>query len=258
MYRYIRNKISAGKMNLEKVKILIATIKSWNLRNAHKLRNLYSSVWEIEIIENKDKLKFELLKDLNPDYVFFPHWSWTVPREIYENYECIGFHIGDLPYGKGGSPLQNHIIRKIYRTKITAFRITGELDSGDIYIKEDFCLEVGSAEELFIKASEVIFFRMIPYIIREKPTPTKQEGYSTFFPRRKPEDSNLLTANINSIEDFYDFVRMLDAEGYPKAYIKIGNLKILFSEATLRSGRVVGRFEVEEDDGKSSFDFRPS
>lgn len=230
------------------MRIVIATIKSWNIENANKLMELYKNQWKIKVITSKADLTKSLLDEFKPDYIFFPHWSWLVPEDIFKTYECIGFHLGDLPYGRGGSPLQNHIIRKIYNTKITAFRIEEGIDRGRIYLKRDFYLGVGRAEELFIKMSEIIFFDMIPFIINFRPKPYEQVGESYMFQRRTEQQSDLLSANINDIQDFYDFVRMLDAEGYPKAYIKLGKLKIEFSEAVLYSNNVVGRFRVMLED----------
>ena len=44
----------------------------------------------------------------------------------------------------------------------------------------------------------------------------------------------------------YDIIRMLDAEGYPRAYIKMDNLKILFSEAH-KNDKLIGRVEIIEE-----------
>ncbi|MEJ5338860.1 MAG: hypothetical protein WHS43_04310 [Aquificaceae bacterium] len=229
-------------------KVLIATIRRWNVKNALRFRDLYKDKYQTHIVEKPEDLNEDMLYSLNPDYVFFPHWSWMIPEWLYTKYNCIGFHIGDLPEGRGGSPLQNHIIRKIYRTKITAFRISGGIDEGDIFLKHDIWLELGTAEELFIKISNIIFFSMIPTIIECNITPYKQEGKGSIYRRLKPENSNILDANISNLEDFYDFIRMLDAEDYPKAFIKLGKLKIEFTEAVLKVDKVVGRFEVIEDD----------
>lgn len=94
------------------MRIVIATIKSWNIENANKLMELYKNQWKIKVITSKADLTKSLLDEFKPDYIFFPHWSWLVPEDIFKTYECIGFHLGDLPYGRGGSPLQNHIIKK--------------------------------------------------------------------------------------------------------------------------------------------------
>lgn len=42
----------------------------------------------------------------------------------------------DLPYGRGGSPLQNLIVRNHYKTKISEIRVKKEIDSGPIYLKK--------------------------------------------------------------------------------------------------------------------------
>ncbi len=236
-------------------RIVIATIKSWNIKYANELKDLFANKLEVFVITERENLKVDLLSRIKPKYIFLPHWSWKVPEEIYRNFECIAFHITDLPFGRGGSPLQNLIKRKIYNTKISAFRIQGKLDSGDIYLKRDFYIGLGSAEEILITASKIIFFEMIPYIIENNPKPYKQEGEVVVFKRLTPKDSNIQKADLRNIDEFYDFVRMLDGEGYPKAFLKLGKLKIFFSEIHKKTDGLVGRFEViedEEDIGRSS------
>ena len=225
-------------------KVVIATIKSWNIRNAYKFKELYKDKYEIVIITDKRELSEKNIRSINPEWIFFPHWSWIIPPELYEKYTCVVFHITDLPFGRGGSPLQNLIQRKIYHTKISAIQAEEGIDTGKIYLKKDFYIGIGSAEEIFIAASQIIFFDMIPYILENKPIPQTQEGEVIVFKRRKPKESNLQKAEIKNLDDFYDFVRMLDAEGYPKAFFKINNLKIEFSEVHKKSNKLVGRFEV--------------
>ena len=42
----------------------------------------------------------------------------------------------DLPYGRGGSPLQNLIVRGHKHTMISAIKCVKELDAGPIYLKK--------------------------------------------------------------------------------------------------------------------------
>lgn len=231
-----------------KNKIIIATIKSWNIDNAYKFRELYKNKYEVTIFRDKKELNKEIINSINPRWIFFPHWSWIIPPEIYKKYTCVVFHITDLPFGRGGSPLQNLISKKIYETKISALKVTEKLDAGPIYLKENFYIGLGSAEEIFIQASEIIFFKMIPFIIDKNPQPIKQMGEIVTFKRRKPEESELELANIDSLKDFYDFVRMLDGEGYPKAFLKFNKFRIEFSKAQLKLNRLVGRFEITEEE----------
>jgi methionyl-tRNA formyltransferase len=230
-----------------KENVVIATIKSWNVRNAKKLKEDLQGKYDVWIITEKENLTYETLDKIKPTFVFFPHWSWKIPREIHENFNCVGFHMTDLPYGRGGSPLQNLILNKVYETVITAFRITEELDAGEIYMKVPFYIGVGSAEEIYMKASEIIFTKMIPYILENRPAPTKQSGEVVVFKRRTPNQSDIMKADIQSLDDIYDFIRMLDAEDYPKAFIQIGKMKILFSEVHRKNEKLVGRFEIIEE-----------
>lgn len=228
--------------------IVIATIKEWNIENYFRLKSSFDTKYNFYLISNKEELTFDNLKSINPKYVFFPHWSWILEEDIYINFNCIVFHMTDLPYGRGGSPLQNLIVNEVYDTKISALRADGGLDTGDIYLKEDFNIMLGSAEENFIKLSNIVFEKMIPRLIQETISPIKQSGDITTFRRRTFEDSDISKLENFNISKLYDFIRMLDAEGYPKAFIKLDNLHIELSEVHLKNKKLVGRFEVFENE----------
>jgi methionyl-tRNA formyltransferase len=154
----------------------------------------------------------------------------------------------DLPYGRGGSPFQNLIMNEIYDTKISALKVDSGLDMGDIYLKEECNISIGSAQENFVKISSIIFEKMIPAFLKNELIPQKQSGKVTEFKTRKPNESNILTLDKKSISKLYDFIRMLDAEGYPKAYIELENIKIEFSQVHQKDKKLIGRFEVIENE----------
>lgn len=193
--------------------------------------------------EKKDLNQENLIK-INPDYIFFPHWSYLIPQDIYENFRCIVFHMADLPYGRGGSPLQNLIVRGHKDTKISALRVTNTIDGGPVYMKEDLNLN-GTAEEIFLRASNIIFEKMLPRFLTEELTPKEQVGEVVSFRRRTPEQSELSVEA--SLEQLYDHIRMLDAEGYPKAYLTFGKYKLQFSRASYKGNRIIADVEIMED-----------
>lgn len=41
----------------------------------------------------------------------------------------------NLPYGRGGSPVQNLILNGHKKTIISALNVTKDLDAGDVYLK---------------------------------------------------------------------------------------------------------------------------
>ena len=66
--------------------IIIATIKEWNISNYFKLKETLNSKYNFHLITQKEELTFENVAQINPKYIFFPHWSWIIPEEIYNNY----------------------------------------------------------------------------------------------------------------------------------------------------------------------------
>lgn len=188
-------------------------------------------------LTDKAALTRAKLAELKPDYVFLPHWSHIVPPDVFENFNCVIFHMTDVPFGRGGSPLQNLLSRGIYETKISALRCVKELDAGDVYLKKPFTL-TGRAEEIYKRAAHLIE-DMIVEIVRTKPQPQPQQGKPVVFQRRKPEESNLATlANMTAV---YDHIRMLDADGYPRAFLTAENFTVEFENAEFKDGQVIAR-----------------
>ena len=172
--------------------------------------------------------------EIDPEYIFFPHWSWKVDKAITDEFRCVCFHMTDLPYGRGGSPLQNLIANGYETTKITALAMTDEIDAGPVYIKKELSLE-GNADSIFRRASNIVF-DMVAEIIKQDIEPVPQQGDPVYFKRRTPEQSKLL--EHGDLKSVYDHVRMLDAEGYPPAFIDYGEYRIEFTEAVMVNGEL--------------------
>jgi methionyl-tRNA formyltransferase len=105
------------------------------------------------------------------------------------------------------------------------------IDTGDIYLKETLSLE-GTATEIFERTSPIIQ-SMIEKIIDEQIEPKPQVGKPIIFKRRKPEESNITA--LQELEEVFDYIRMLDCEGYPNAFVETENFKLDFSNAQLNT-----------------------
>lgn len=207
-------------------KYIILSEKVWHKDLFLTLKDkFFNDSWLL--IDTKEDFNLNHLDTFKPTKIFIPHWSHIIPKEIYENHECIVFHMTDLPFGRGGSPLQNLISRGFTTTKISAIKVEKGIDTGDIYLKKALSLE-GTATAIFERATGVIQ-EMICEIIDEKVEPKPQVGEITEFKRRKPEDSNLI--DLSDLEQVYDYIRMLDCEGYPHAFIETPHLKFEFTTA---------------------------
>jgi methionyl-tRNA formyltransferase len=213
--------------------LVVAQSKVWNPKLILNLRKAVN--YKVVEIARPDQLNFKFLSELNPKFVFFPHWSSRITRDIFENFECVIFHMTDLPFGRGGSPLQNLIVRGFTETKISAIKCVAELDAGPIYMKGSLTLE-GTAQQIFVRAAGIIE-EMIVEIVKKTPQPTEQLGEVVVFERRNPNESEMISTK--SVTELYDFIRMLDADGYPHAFIECGSFKIQFRNANISNGRLL-------------------
>ena len=141
--------------------LLLLSSRPWNSALADRLsRQLKRSV---ESIADPAKLTPEAVEAIDPHWIFVPHWSHLIPESIWGSWPTVIFHMTDLPYGRGGSPLQNLIQKGHSNTMLSALRCGSGLDTGDIYTKQPLSLH-GSAEEIFLRADGVIE-KMIEQIV---------------------------------------------------------------------------------------------
>jgi len=85
---------------------------------------------------------------------------------------------------------------------------------------------------------------MIPYLLRNKITPKPQKGKIVIFKRRMPEDSKI-PENL-TFDKVYDYIRMLDAEGYPPSFLETKNLKFEFKNAIKKNKYIEAKVYITE------------
>ena len=124
---------------------LVVGSKPWNRQAFIDTIRRLPGEWHF--VGSREGLTSAMVDQLDPRFVFFLHWSWKVPPETVNRHECINFHMTDLPYGRGGSPLQNLILRGHSTTQLTAHRMTNGIDDGPIYLKEPLSLD-GTAQDI--------------------------------------------------------------------------------------------------------------
>lgn len=185
------------------------------------------------LIKNPKQLTYKKIKKINPKFIFFPDWSWKVSKEIFQNFDCVCFHEADLPKFRGGSPLQNQIIRGIEKTKTTAFLMNERMDEGPIIMKRTLSLKGGIGE--IVERMKMNDLEIIDKILSSNFTTKKQTGRSSAYKRRKPKDSEI--SLDHSKKYLYDFIRMLE-DPYPNAFLNLGKHKIIFKHAKLKNNKL--------------------
>ena len=109
-----------------------------------------------------------------------------------------------------------------------------------MYLKYPLSL-AGTAEEILQRAS-ALMEEMIIEIVLNHPVSTQQQGEPVVFKRRHPEDGNL--APLVELEQVYEYIRMLDAAGYPRAFLDTEHFHLEFGEANLGENFVDARVRI--------------
>ena len=206
------------------MRIAICCSKDW-----FKLNPSTSDANLVKFFTHESDLSVEALHKFKPDYVFFPHWSWIVTKEVHKEFNCIVFHAAPLPFGRGGSPIQNLILEGFKKTPVCAIKMTDKLDSGPIYSSSDVSLD-GTLNSIFSRINNVINDLIIE-IIEKNPIPITQSGKPHVFKRLTSVDNEIPTGL--KLEEIYDRIRMVDHADYPSAFIVYGDVKIEFNNAHL-------------------------
>ena len=208
---------------------VVCTTKAWNIQAFAELRGNDTN-WHL--ITSREALNAAFLSDLQPDWVFFPHWSWKVPPSIFKRGNCVVFHTAPLPKYRGGSVLQHQIMDGMKESEICALQMVDEIDAGPVYLRQKISLE-GSAQDFFDEFSYAVH-DIMDILIEDGLEPTPQEGEPTVYKRRAPRDSELYGSL--GLEAAYNKIRALDADGYPSAFIEHQGLRLEFDSADDNEG----------------------
>lgn len=222
---------------------IVCTEKIWNTSNYEKY---FGDKENFTLFSGDDHdLLDNRINALKPRIIFFPHWSWKIPKEIYSKYECVIFHAADLPKGKGKEPFQWMIESGFESTVLTVFRCTEGIDAGPVYAKIPFSLN-GSVEECYKRCSDITFDKikeMTDFVDKGGVfTPRVQIGESTNC--GNPTNEILLDA-IENLEELSRKIRAWDAESYPKAYFEVDEFSLEFSNAIMRHDCIEAHVKIK-------------
>lgn len=222
-------------------KFAIACSKKWFFES--KEFNILKKEFNFLKIDNKKKLNLDKLKKKQIKIIFFPHWSYKVSPKVLNNFQCINFHTAPLPYGRGGNPIQNLILRKIKNAPVCALLMNNHLDAGPIYSKKIISLS-GNLEDIFKRISNAIY-KLIKIILKKNLTPAKQKGSVKKF-KRLNYKLNRLKNNLK-FDDVYDSIRMLDHKEYDPTYMQFKNFSIHFRKAKKIKNKIICEAEIKKN-----------
>jgi methionyl-tRNA formyltransferase len=177
---------------------------------------LKSKGYSIRIVYSKKEI-------ISGDIAFLLSCFQLIQKEYLAlNKHNIVVHASDLPSGKGWSPMTWQVLEGKNKIFLTLFEAVEEMDAGYFYIKDEIVLNDGELiDELRNKLGEKIVQMCLLFVDRVNSINGKeQEGDSTFYRRRTPEDSEL---DINkTIDEQFNLLRVVDNERYPAFFVKNG------------------------------------
>lgn len=197
------------------VQILVDNLDSWIIPYAKKLQNslISESCFCSLIHHHSDVKKGDVLILLSCEQKF---------TQLHLNSYNLVVHESYLPQGKGWSPMTWQIVEGKSTVPITLFSASSKIDDGPIFETIEINLKgtelIEEWRELQGEATIKIllnFFSRYPNV-----TPTAQQGESSFYRKRLPEDSEL--SCYKTIATQFNKLRVVDNERYPAYFIYKG------------------------------------
>ena len=181
-----------------------------------------------------------ILENYTINYIFFFHWSEIVPAEIFNKYKCVVIHTANLPHGRGGSPLQNQIMDGLLNSRVNLLQMTSVLDGGPVYCSQGITLQ-GNLTDIWMGIAATAA-ELILKCVDENPTPKEQEGTPVIYKRKT--NNEIQFDETRGISYVYDQIRMLDADGYPSAYLEINGYRFEFSRAKIDNEEIIADVKI--------------
>lgn len=213
-------------------KIIYCGYRDWALEVYDEVRGRFSS--NIDFVLMKDHETFLSRVDLEkPDLVFFIGWSWILPKEIVLKHTCICLHPSPLPKYRGGSPIQNQIVRGEKESAVTFFVMDEFIDKGPIVWQRVFSL-AGDLQDVLDRITQLgkegLKEILEGYVATGTIPQTPQDhSQSSYFKRRTPDQSEIKLEDFKNFtaEELYDKVRALQ-DPYPNAYVVCKDNTVLY------------------------------
>lgn len=170
----------------------------------------------------------------DPDLVLFYGWSRIIGGDLLTSHTCLMLHPSPLPKYRGGSPIQNQIIRGESDSAVTIFSMDDGVDTGPI-LKQRYMTLEGTISEIFERIEEIGFEMTCEILLDGIEFQEQDHSQATQYSRLTPDRSELTIDELMESSGHYLFnkIRMLQ-DPYPNAFIRTKDgRKLLIKSAVL-------------------------
>ena len=169
--------------------------RDWSLNIYKKLQTNTHHKFLMQL--SKQDFSEAQIKAFDPDCILFYGWSDIVSSELISKYRCLMLHPSPLPKYRGGSPIQNQIIRGEVESAVTIFLMDDGIDTGPIAKQAYLNLE-GSINDIF-KRIEMVGYKLTAELLSGDMSFIEQRHEdATYYKRRKPEESEITIEELAS------------------------------------------------------------
>lgn len=191
---------------------IVSDADSWFAPFAQMLRKaLEARGHEVVILPHFDRAH-------SYDFVFLLSCSELIPEEaLRQNAHNLVVHASRLPEGKGWSPMTWQILEGKSHFPVTLFEAVAAVDAGPIYLQREMHFDgtelVDDLRRIMGDAIVSLCLEFVdgyPAVLKKA---RNQTGASTYYPRRRPEDSRLDLDK--TIREQWNLLRVVDNERYP-------------------------------------------
>ena len=215
------------------MRIVCIGYRDWSLNIYSALKNSFP---DHEFLTQSSKEAYDEAEifRFDPSVILFYGWSDIISSDLIDNYRCLMLHPSPLPKYRGGSPIQNQIIRGEIDSAVTIFIMDDGIDTGPI-LKQQYLSLAGSISEIFNRI-ETIGLDLTCQILIEGFYPQEQDhSQATYFSRLHPNMSEITVKDLTEASSEYLFnkIRMLQ-DPYPNPYIKtIDGKRLVIKDVSL-------------------------
>lgn len=160
-------------------------------------------------------ITFSTKPEENGDVMFALHYPALISENLFDLHKSnIVIHGGDLPRGRGRSPIHWQVEEGCNEIPLTLFEMGDGADNGPIYFKHTMKL---NGSELLPEIRRKVLkaeLDMIDIFLSKWPmTPKEQEGEPSYYKKRKRKNQEL--DPNKTIAEQFDKMRVADNERYP-------------------------------------------